>query len=150
MNVEYLDLPKIPDHLIVGIYQTIRNTPPADRHSNKEGTDAEKNAAWNSIKASQELKQFVSTIFAEVNDVHIFVLSADLPMHKDNTRDIAYNYVLETGDAITNFHDEDENIVETYPITPFVWHKLNVLNFHSVSIPSGPRIVVSASVHWDK
>jgi len=150
MNVEYLDLPKIPDHLIVGIYQTIRNTPPADRHSNKEGTDAEKNAAWNSIKASQELKQFVSTIFNEVNDVHIFVLSADLPMHKDNTRDIAYNYVLETGDAITNFHDEDENIVETYPITPFVWHKLNVLNLHSVSIPSGPRIVVSASVHWDK
>jgi hypothetical protein len=148
MNVEYLDLPKIPDHLIVDIYQTIRNTPAKDRHSNKEGTDAEKNAAWNSIKASDNLKRFIATLFREEHDVHIFVLSDNLPMHKDNTRDIAYNYVLETGDANTNFHNDQGDVVETYPITPFVWHKLNVLNYHSVSIPNGPRIVVSVSIHW--
>ena len=148
-NVEYLDLPKIPDYLLVDIYQTIRNTPAADRHSNKEGTDAEKNAAWNSIKASDKLKQFVATLFQEEHDVHIFVLSADLPMHKDNTRDVAYNYVLETGNALTNFHNEEEVVVEAHEIKQFIWHKLNVLNYHSVSIPNGPRIVVSVSIHWD-
>jgi|TARA_B110000503_G_C7069287_1_gene380160 hypothetical protein len=148
-NLEYLDLPKIPDYLLVDIYQTIRNTSAADRHSNKEGTDAEKSAAWNSIKASDKLKQFVATLFEDEHDVHIFVLSADLPMHKDNTRDAAYNYVLETGNALTNFHNDDGNVIESHSITTFQWHKLDVSTYHSVSIPNGPRVVVSVSIHWD-
>ena len=148
-NLEYLDLPKIPDYLLVDIYQTIRNTSAADRHSNKEGTDAEKSAAWNSIKASDKLKQFVATLFKDEHDVHIFVLSADLPMHKDNTRDAAYNYVLETGNALTNFHNDDGNVIESHSITTFQWHKLDVSTYHSVSIPNGPRVVVSVSIHWD-
>ena len=148
-NLEYLDLPKIPDYLLVDIYQTIRNTSAADRHSNKEGTDAEKSAAWNSIKASDKLKQFVAPLFEDEHDVHIFVLSADLPMHKDNTRDAAYNYVLETGNALTNFHNNDETIIESHSITTFQWHKLDVSTYHSVSIPNGPRVVVSVSIHWD-
>ena len=148
-NLEYLDLPKIPDYLLVDIYQTIRNTSAADRHSNKEGTDAEKSAAWNSIKASDKLKQFVAPLFEDEHDVHIFVLSADLPMHKDNTRDAAYNYVLETGNALTNFHNDDGNVIESHSITTFQWHKLDVSTYHSVSIPNGPRVVVSVSIHWD-
>ena len=149
MYLEYLDLPKIPDYLLVDIYQTIRNTSAADRHSNKEGTDAEKSAAWNSINASDKLKQFVATLFEDEHDVHIFVLSADLPMHKDNTRDAAYNYVLETGNALTNFHNDDGNVIESHSITTFQWHKLDVSTYHSVSIPNGPRVVVSVSIHWD-
>jgi hypothetical protein len=149
MNIEYLNLPKIPEDLIVDIYQTIRNTPVENRHSNKEGTDAEKHGAWNSIKASENLKKFVETIFDFKHDVHIFVLSDDLPMHKDNTRNIAYNYILETGDAATNFHDNDSKIVESHFINRFAWHKLDVSQYHSVNIPKGPRILVSVSVHWD-
>lgn len=149
MNLEYLDLPKLPEELIVDVYQTIRNTPAKERHSNKDGTDAEKNAAWNSIKASEDLKRFTETLFDFNHDVHIFVLSDDLPMHKDNTRDTAYNYVLETGGAVTNFHDNDGNIIESHPINTFQWHKLDVSNYHSVSIPNGPRIVISVSIHWD-
>lgn len=148
MNVEYLDLPKIPEELIVDIYQTIRNTPANQRHSNKEGTDAEKHGAWNSIKASENLKTFLKSLFDFDHDVHIFVLSDDLPMHTDNTRDVAYNYVLETGNAVTNFHDADGNITEENLIKPFVWHKLDVKNNHSVTIPNGPRVLVSVSIHW--
>ena len=62
MNVEYLNLPKIPEELIVDIYQTIRNTEPKQRHSVPKETDAEKNAAWNSIKASTKLKEFTKSI----------------------------------------------------------------------------------------
>lgn len=148
MNVEYLDLPKIPEELIVDIYQTIRNTAPKERHSEPKETDAEKYAAWNSIKASDKLKQFTHSIFDFEHDVHIFVLSGDLPVHKDNTRDVAYNYVLETGGASTNFHDVDKNIIEENEIETFRWHRLNVKEFHSVAIPLPPRVVVSVSVHW--
>jgi hypothetical protein len=150
MNVEYLDLPKIPEELIVDIYQTIRNTPAKERHSEPKNTDAEKNNAWNSIKASDKLKAFVRTIFDFEHDVHIFVLSGDLPVHKDNTRDVAYNYVLETGNASTNFHDDDKNQIEENNIEPFKWHKLNVKTYHSVLIPEPPRVVVSVSVYWAK
>ena len=148
-NVEYLDLDRIPDYLIVDIYQTIRNTPPKERHSVPEGTDAEKYNAWNSIKVSDKLKEFVKTLFDFEHGVHIFVLSGDLPVHKDNTRNVAYNYVLETGGATTNFHDEDKVLIEENHIQPFIWHKLNVAEFHSVLIPNPPRIVVSVSVHWE-
>jgi hypothetical protein len=148
MNVEYLDLPRIPDELIVDIYQTIRNTPTKDRHSEPKNTDAEKNNAWNSIKASEKLKEFTKSIFEFEHDVHIFVLSGDLPIHKDNTRDTAYNYVLETGSASTNFHDEDKNLVEVNDIETFKWHKLDVKKFHSVLIPQPPRVLVSVSVYW--
>jgi hypothetical protein len=148
MNVEYLDLPKIPEDLIVDIYQTIRNTAPKERHSVPEETDAEKYNAWNSIKASDKLKAFVKSLFDFEHDVHIFVLSDNLPVHKDNTRDIAYNYVLETGDASTNFHNSDKVLTEEHKIEPFRWHKLDVKEFHSVLIPQPPRILVSVSIHW--
>lgn len=147
-NVEYLDLGRIPDYLIVDIYQTIRNTPPKERHSVPEGTDAEKYNAWNSINASDKLKEFVKTLFDFEHDVHIFVLSGDLPVHKDNTRNVAYNYVLETGGSTTNFHDEDKVLIEENDIATFHWHRLNVSNFHSVSIPNPPRVLVSVSVPW--
>lgn len=148
MNVEYLNLPKIPDQLIVDIYKTIRNTAPKERHSVPEGTDAEKYSAWNSIKASDELKTFTRSIFDFDHDVHIFVLSGDLPIHKDNTRDVAYNYILETGDANTNFHNSDKVLIEENKIEPFRWHKLDVKEFHSVLIPSPPRVLVSVSIYW--
>jgi hypothetical protein len=150
MNVEYLDLPKIPEELIVDIYKTIRNTTPKERHAVPEGTDAEKYNAWNSIKASKKLKEFTNSIFNFEHDVHIFVLSGDLPVHTDNTRDVAYNYVLETGGATTNFHDDEKTLVEEHNIETFKWHKLNVKNYHSVLIPEPPRVVVSVSVYWPK
>jgi hypothetical protein len=149
-NLEYLELTQIPSELIVDIYQTIRNTPPKDRHSVPEGTDAENYNAWNSIKASDRLKAFTKTIFDFEHDVHIFVLSGNLPIHKDNTRDVAYNYVLETGVATTNFHDDEKNLIEEHAIETFKWHKLNVKTFHSVLIPNPPRVVVSVSVYWSK
>lgn len=148
MNVEYLDLPKIPEELIVDIYQTIRNTAPKERHSVPEETDAEKHSAWNSIKASDKLKAFTRSVFDVEHDVHIFVLSGDLPVHKDNTRDIAYNYVLETGSARTNFHNADKVLIEENDINPFRWHRLNVKEFHSVMIPNPPRVLVSVSIYW--
>lgn len=148
MNVEYLDLPKIPEELIVDIYQTIRNTEPKDRHSVPKSTDAEKHNAWNSIKASDKLKAFTRSLFDFDHDVHIFVLSGDLPVHKDNTRDVAYNYVLETGRASTNFHNADQVLIEENSIEPFRWHKLDVKEFHSVLIPQPPRVLVSVSVYW--
>ena len=149
MNVEYVNLPKIPDELIIDIYQTIRETEPKDRHSEPKNTDAEKHNAWNSIKASTKLKDYIKSLFDfEIDDVHIFVLSGDLPIHKDNTRDVAYNYVLETGNSSTNFHDDDKNLIEEHKIEPLKWHKLNVKNYHSVIINKPPRIVVSVSVYW--
>jgi len=150
MNVEYLDFPRIPDELIVDIYQTIRNTPAYNRHSEPKNTDAEKHNAWNSIKASDKLKEFTKSIFDFEHDVHIFMLSGDLPVHKDNARDTAYNYVLETGNASTNFHDEDKVLVEENKIEPFKWHKLDVKQFHSVLIPNPPRVLVSVSILWKK
>jgi hypothetical protein len=148
INLEYLDLTPLPAELITDVYDTIKNTSIKDRHTEPKNTDAEQYPAWNSFKASDALKTFIKTLFDFEHDVHIFYLTADIPKHKDNTRDTAYNYVIETGNATTNFYEGD-TIVESYKINPLTWHYLNVSKHHSVTIPSGPRIVVSVSIPWE-
>jgi hypothetical protein len=150
INLEYLNLTPISDDLIDDVYATIKNTPVKDRHSEPKNTDAEQYSAWNSIKASESLKNFIKTLFDFEHEVHIFYLTADIPLHKDNTRDTAYNYVIETGDANTNFYTSEGVLLEEHKIEPLRWHKLNVSQHHSVLIPHGPRILVSVSIPWVK
>jgi hypothetical protein len=150
INLEYLELIPVPDDLIADIYDTIKNTPIKDRHAEPKNTDAEQYPAWNSFKASDRLKTFIKTLFDFEHDVHIFYLTADIPAHKDNTRDTAYNYVIETGNANTNFYTSDGILLEEHKIEPLRWHKLNVSQHHAVLIPNGPRILVSVSMPWTK
>jgi len=146
-NLEYLELTKLSEELIEDVYNTIKTTPLADRHTEPKNTDAEKTPAWNSLKASEKLKSFVKTLFDFDHDVHVFYLTADIPKHKDNKRDVAFNYVIETGDSTTCFYEND-TLIESHQITPNVWHRLDVSTHHSVTIPNPPRIVVSVSVPW--
>jgi len=76
-------------------------------------------------------------------------LSADLPVHMDNidVRNVAFNYVIQSGNGSTRFHREktNESIYEDHVIDTHRWHKLDVSKFHSVTIPLPPRIVVTVS-----
>ncbi|MEY4332714.1 MAG: hypothetical protein RLZZ196_1452, partial [Bacteroidota bacterium] len=96
-NLEYLDhLPKIPEDIMEDIYVSV-NT--GERYTSQGDTEASAYQCFSSINASDKLKKFTESLFKFEHDTHIFVLSADLPVHMDNLscRDIAFNYVIQTG-----------------------------------------------------
>ena len=147
MNLEYLDhLPKIPDDLVEDILNTIKT---GERYTSQGLTEASSYQHFCSIKASDRLKKFTESLFKFKHETHIFVLSDHLPVHMDNitVRDVAFNYVIESGGGSTRFHREktDESMYESHIIDLHRWHKLDVENFHSVAIPYPPRIVVTVS-----
>jgi hypothetical protein len=146
-NLEYLDhLPKIPEDIMEDIYVSV-NT--GERYTSQGDTEASAYQCFSSINASDKLKKFTESLFKFEHDTHIFVLSADLPVHMDNLscRDIAFNYVIQTGGGSTRFHREktNESVYEEHVIDTHRWHKLDVSKFHSVTIPEPPRILVTVS-----
>jgi hypothetical protein len=151
-NLEYLDhLPKIPEDIIEDIRITVDTS---ERYTSQGDTEASTYQCFSSVNASDKLKKFTESIFKFEHDTHIFVLSADLPVHMDNEscRDIAFNYVIQSGDGSTRFHTEktDESMYEEHVIDLHRWHKLDVSKFHSVTIPAPPRIVVTVSTFKDR
>jgi len=147
MNLEYLDhLPNIPEDIIKDIRITI-NT--GERYTSQGLTEASSYQHFCSITASDKLKKFTESLFKFEHETHIFVLSDNLPVHMDNlaVRDIAFNYVIDSGNGLTRFHREktDESVYEEHVIELHRWHKLDVSKFHSVYIPAPPRIVVTVS-----
>lgn len=151
-NLEYLDhLPKIPEDIIEDIYFTVAT---GERYTSQGDTEASTYQCFSSIDASEKLKKFTQSLFNFEHDTHIFVLSADLPVHIDNLtcRDIAFNYVIKSGDGSTNFHTEktDESMYEKHVIDLHRWHKLDVAKFHSVYIPNPPRIIVTVSTFKER
>ena len=146
-NLEYLDhLAKIPNDLIEDIYTSIDT---GEKYTSQGDTEASTYQCFSSITASDKLKKFTESLFNFKHDTHIFVLSADLPVHMDNLscRDVAFNYVIQSGNGSTRFHREktDESMYEEHVIDLYRWHKLDVSKFHSVTIPTPPRIVITVS-----
>jgi len=146
-NLEYLDhLSKIPEDLIEDIHNTIAT---GEQYTSQGDTEASTYRCFCSIDASDKLKKFTESLFNFSHDTHIFVLSADLPVHMDNLscRDTAFNYVIQSGGGSTRFHKEktNESVYEEHVIDLHRWHKLDVAKFHSVYIPTPPRIIVTVS-----
>jgi hypothetical protein len=151
-NLEYLDhLPKIPEDIIEDIHITVDTS---ERYTSQGDTEATAYQSFSSINASDKLKKFTESVFDFEHDTHIFVLSADLPVHMDNAscRDVAFNYVIQSGNGSTRFHKEktNESMYEEHVIDLHRWHKLDVSKFHSVYIPEPPRIVVTVSTFKDR
>jgi hypothetical protein len=145
-NLEYLELPKFSDELIEDVYNTIKTTSVDDRNvidPNNHGADV-KNPAWQSLHASEKLKSFTRTLFDFNHNVFIFYLADHAPRHIDITRDVGFNYVIETGDSTTCFYEND-TLTESHQITPNVWHRLDVSTEHSVTVLKPPRILISVS-----
>lgn len=146
-NLEYLDhLSTIPAELVDDILTTVEI---GERYSSKGNTEASSYKHFASINASDKLKEFTNSLFNFKHDAHIFVLSDHIPPHIDNleVRDVAFNYVIKSGAGVTRFHTDktDDSIYEEHTIDVGRWHRLNVANFHSVTIPNPPRIVLTMS-----
>jgi hypothetical protein len=129
-NFEYVDFPKVPEHLYPEIYKSIldnpdefQNTGPTNRYTIHNGTPL--------------LYEFIGTFLDStylVQPQKIFG-GYNTPIHIDTRRNFTYNYLIDCGgsEVYTNFYSQDLNLIEHHCIEPFRWHRLNVECLHNVT-----------------
>lgn len=141
---EYLpNLPKIPKELIGEVFNTI------------EGKDLFHitNDIYKIYDANEELKKFLSNTFdRSIYNLRVHVMYADVKIHVDHNRDVAFNYLVKTGgpNVETLFHNENDDVIEKITIKPLIWHKLQVTNKHSVKNIKSPRIAITVHIPHNK
>lgn len=135
----YVDIPKIPDHLIDTLAAFVNR---------KNIYDVEK-SYYLQFEISKELETFLKSIFDFKITAQYQIIKKGLPIHKDRKRTECFNYLIETGgsDTCLNTYDEDkETVLHSVHIEPFKWHWINVGKFHGVSgLTDAPRLAISVT-----
>jgi len=119
-NFEYLAHPPIPNFLFQSIIDKVG---PGDM--------------LECFDVPIPVKEFVMPFFPDHYKILVQVIYTDLPIHCDNTRIAAYNFILETGgdNVYTNFFDgpPDHNITERLIIEKNRWHFINTKTQHNIT-----------------
>jgi len=144
-NIEYLDIPPIPESLYNDIIESIKG-------ESYIKTDVE---TYRICEAKQSIYDFVLPLFNKtVDTVNIQQFTSNIPPHIDGGSADKINFIICQGNEniTTHFHGKDYK--ESFIIEPFCWHRLNVSERHSVTgfRPGDKRISVSVfkSLRWNK
>jgi hypothetical protein len=135
MLLRYLDLPEVPDELIVEVYKSL------------EGIDRfpYKNNQYKSFGATQPLVEFTQRLFNFEHNTAVHIIKDHLIIHKDFFRTRAYNYIIDPGgdNVQTCFYDDNENLIESHCIEPYRWHEFDASINHNVINLTSPRIAIT-------
>lgn len=138
MLFKYLDLPPIPEHLLQ-----------ADREQFRLRENVFRIPTYEFYKlhyVSQDIDDFLKTIFDFPFYAWYQVITDGLNIHKDGCRTEAINFITDTGgdNATLRLYDEDQtSIVHQERIQPLRWHWIDVSKFHNVVNIDSTRISVS-------
>jgi hypothetical protein len=146
MYIEYLDhIPPVPLEL-VDPFDFILNEAP------KQKTPIPENyRGFQTRRPNWDLIRWLCAQFDFPVRCQYQMIHYSLPIHKDQGRTVAYNYLLTTGgDNIrTSIYDDDDdafNVLQSEIIPIHRWHKLDVSRYHGVhglTKNSPPRIAIS-------
>ena len=133
-NFEYLAHPPIPEHLFQSILDTV-----------KPGEMLE------CFHVPDTVRQFVAPLFPSHYIMLVQAIYKDLPIHCDNSRIAAYNFIIETGgdQVYTNFFDNPPvyNITERLIIEKHKWHYINTETQHNVTGIDTGKMRISVTVY---
>lgn len=133
-NFEYLSYPPIPDFLFQSIVDTV-----------KPGEMLE------CFAVPAPVREFVAPLFPNHYKMLVQVIYGDLPIHCDNSRIAAYNFIIETGgeQVYTNFFDNPPiyNLTENVIIEKHKWHVINTKTQHNVTGIDKNKIRISVTVY---
>ena len=131
-DIEYLDLPSIPNNLVESVDSIISKTNYAFHSKN-----------YILHNTSKELTDYLKTIFNFKFVSHYQIISSEIPIHIDiNDRTTAYNYLLATGgnNVVTAIYDSNYCITQSEQIQLKRWHRLNTGKLHGVHGITGLRV----------
>jgi hypothetical protein len=140
--IEYVDLPKVPEHLIESV-QDIINKP------NKEVSIVPSDYAYFKTRhVSDELNAWLQPMF----DFKIYpqyqLVYKGLPIHIDMGRIAAYNYLLDTGGDVvrTAIYDGKNNLLQIEKLELKRWHRINTSMPHCVHGINHDKVRVAISI----
>lgn len=138
----YLDLPAIPEELLYPIHDIITMPP-------KPNSKVPASYYYFQTRlVSEQLSQWVTDIFKMDCYAQYQLIREGVHIHKDVGRNVAFNYILQTGgeNVRTNIYDEDKNLICSDIIQPKRWHRLKTDVFHDVTGMTTDRVAVSVEV----
>lgn len=132
LDIEYLDLPSIPEELIESADSIISKT---------SYTFCSKNYILHNT--SNELNDYLKTVFNFKFVSHYQIIKSEIPIHIDiNDRITAYNYLLAEGgnNVVTTIYDSNHGIIQSEQIQIKKWHRINTGKLHGVHGITGLRV----------
>lgn len=109
-------------------------------------------SSWRIDGISDHLDDFLQPYFAFPIFCIYQIIENDMPIHTDDGRDFAYNYLLEPGgENIKTRWWKDDQVIFSKVFTPLTWHWLNVSVPHDVEKVSSERVSISVKyASWKK
>ena len=137
LDIEYLNLPLIPNDLIKPIEDIVSKT------------GSRFYASYFIVQdTSKELNDYLKTIFDFKFVSHYQIINSQIPIHIDiNDRKVAYNYLLATGgnNVTTSIYDSNYCITQSEQIPIHQWHRLNTGKLHGVRGIETLRVSISVT-----
>ena len=133
MFIKKLFLPRLPDHIIDQIYESIKYNANSWDKTDIPGIDNFKMYNW--LPANDIIQDWCRSYISPDLYWGVQVIDSDLPMHKDHGTKIKFNYLIDDGgeESKTNYHDDQGNPLDSYILAPHTWYILDVSTNHSVS-----------------
>lgn len=144
----YLDWPTLPEELVGDVYESMQG----ENFFSDRVTDT----TYSIYLAVPRLNDYLKTLFRTYSGDKRFdhddqctlgvqKLDGFKRVHRDFSRKVAYNYILELGgnDVKTCFYDHRGNQIAEYVIVPNRWHLINVDILHCLKNLESPRIAIT-------
>ena len=133
MFIKKLFLPRLPDNIINEVYKSIETG--INRVEIPEGASKDEFNMYAWIPANDAVQNWCISNISPDLYWGVQVIDKDLPMHKDNTTELKFNYIIDQGsvDAKTNYYDDAKILLDSYVLEKHSWYILNVRAFHEVT-----------------
>ena len=138
MTYRFLELPSVPAHLIL----------PVDEALKLENIFGGYTDNYTIHEVQDELRDYLQVLFPDYTKFRYQTLKKEIPVHKDRGRDIAVNYIIDTGgeDARTVWYEEDYTTpTHDVQLPKNRWHELRVDTYHSVTGITSLRYAITVA-----
>jgi hypothetical protein len=134
---KYLNLPAIPDHVIKDELDYFPDAKDIAKSASIKYGHTDNPVYAKTDITSTSLKEWLNhNISNQMHYAFQIIPGKDgaLPLHKDVKTNQKLCYILDTAgeNVLTNFYDDEKNLLQSIKIEPKRWHIIDVTKFHEV------------------
>lgn len=151
MYITYINLPKIPEHLLNEITDEYILSQKNNAFPENDSRYKVMKHVYGSINPPEELNRWCKENISKSVKWFVQVIRSDLPIHKDIGAAAKFNYIFEQGNAeveTTFYADDSKTILHSEIIHPHRWHILKVDTMHRAwnLTPGTKRLSISGCI----
>jgi hypothetical protein len=138
MKYKFLNIPSVPDHLILPVEEVLE----------LENIFGGRSPNYTIHECQDELREYLQALFPECTKFRYQTLVHGVPVHKDRGRTTAINFILDTGgpNVQTIWYESDQTTPAGSVVLPAKqWHELQVDTHHTVMNIEGRRFAITVA-----